>query len=128
MNNEYDYKKISHALRIQFPSAASTRPVVRRDYLGAARGDEEAFAEEEIDENDMAGDDTYMLRTPMMKLWISWEIWPLRTLKMKRWLTPLPPLPNTVDSSARSASSRGLQLRAVPILASRAFLSKPKVT
>ena len=38
VNNEYDYKKISHALRIQFPSAASTRPVVRRDYLGAARG------------------------------------------------------------------------------------------
>jgi len=93
VDNEYDYKKISHALRIQFPSAASTRPVVRRDYLGAARGgghqhapmrpkwkpsfqkrqhafaaetedddtlvDEEAFAEEEIDENDMAGDDTY---------------------------------------------------------------------
>ena len=128
VNNEYDYKKISHALRIQFPSAASTRPVVRRDYLGAALGDEEAFAEEEIDENDMAGDEIYMLRTPMMKLWISWEIWPLGTLKMKRWLTPLPPVPNTVDSSARSASSRGLQLRAVPILASRAFLSKPKVT
>ena len=93
VNNEYDYKKISHALRIQCPSAASTKPVVRRDYLGAARGgghqqspvrskwkpnfsrrqhalaaevedddthvDEEAFAEEDADEYDMAGDEIY---------------------------------------------------------------------
>ena len=37
VNNEYDYKKVSHALRIQFPSAIS-RPVARRDYLGAGKG------------------------------------------------------------------------------------------
>ena len=37
VNNEYDYKKVSHALRIQFPSVIS-RPVARRDYLGAGKG------------------------------------------------------------------------------------------
>ena len=37
VNNEYDYKKVSHALRIQFPSQLA-RPVIRKDYLGAGRG------------------------------------------------------------------------------------------
>ena len=38
VNNEYDYKKVSHALRIQFPNVTSTRPVVRKDFLGTGRG------------------------------------------------------------------------------------------
>ncbi|CAJ1410941.1 unnamed protein product [Effrenium voratum] len=36
VNNEYDFKKIAHAMRIQFPSIAG-KPVHRRDYLGAGR-------------------------------------------------------------------------------------------
>ncbi|CAJ1448790.1 unnamed protein product, partial [Effrenium voratum] len=36
VNNEYDCKKIAHAMRIQFPSIAG-KPVHRRDYLGAGR-------------------------------------------------------------------------------------------
>ena len=36
VGNEYDLKKVSHALRIQYPSA-SGKPVPRRDYLGVAR-------------------------------------------------------------------------------------------
>lgn len=38
VNNDYDYKKVSHALRIQFPNAASTKAVIRKDYLGVGRG------------------------------------------------------------------------------------------
>jgi hypothetical protein len=38
VNNEYDFGKISHAMRIQFPNAAG-KVVQRKDYLGAsARG------------------------------------------------------------------------------------------
>ena len=37
VGNEYDFKKVSHALRIQFPQI-SGKPVFRRDYLGCARG------------------------------------------------------------------------------------------
>ena len=38
VNNEYDFGKISHAMRIQFPNAAG-KAVQRKDYLGAsARG------------------------------------------------------------------------------------------
>ena len=126
VNNEYDYKKISHALRIQFPSAASTRPVVRRDYLGAARGgghqqspvrpklkpnfprrqhvlaaevedddtrvDNEAFAEEDADEYDTAGDETYAAYSDDDALEnLMGDLWHPRTSKMKRWLMPLPP-------------------------------------
>ena len=36
VNNEYDFKKISHALRIQFPNATG-KAVFRRDYLGCGR-------------------------------------------------------------------------------------------
>ncbi|CAJ1330013.1 unnamed protein product [Effrenium voratum] len=36
VNNEDDFKKIAHAIRIQFPSIAG-KPVHRRDYLGAGR-------------------------------------------------------------------------------------------
>ena len=36
VNNEYNYRKVSHALRIQFPTAMN-RPVMRKDYLGAGR-------------------------------------------------------------------------------------------
>ena len=36
VNNEYDFKKIAHALRIQYPTC-SGKPVHRRDYLGCAR-------------------------------------------------------------------------------------------
>ena len=36
VNNEYDFKKISHALRIQYPNCTG-RPVIRRDYLGCGR-------------------------------------------------------------------------------------------
>ena len=31
-NSEYGFKKVSHALRIQFPNAIQ-RPVIRKDYL-----------------------------------------------------------------------------------------------
>eukprot|EP00435_Cladocopium_sp_Y103_P058473 s1160_g20.t1 len=37
VGNEYDFKKVSHALRIQFPQI-SGKPVYRRDYLGCGRG------------------------------------------------------------------------------------------
>ena len=37
VGNEYDFKKISHALRIQYPQATG-KPLARRDYLGASRG------------------------------------------------------------------------------------------
>eukprot|EP00434_Breviolum_minutum_P011223 symbB.v1.2.009904.t1/scaffold605.1/size182108/4 len=37
VNSEYNYKKVTHALKMQFPNLIQ-RPVVRRDYLGAARG------------------------------------------------------------------------------------------
>ena len=43
VNNDYDYKKISHALRMQYPTAASTRAVVRRDFLGSNRGGSTPF-------------------------------------------------------------------------------------
>lgn len=36
VNNEYDFKKVSHALRIQYPTAG-TRPVMRKDFLGSGR-------------------------------------------------------------------------------------------
>ena len=36
VGNDYDFKKIGHALRIQFPNSAS-KPVHRRDYLGCGR-------------------------------------------------------------------------------------------
>ena len=36
VGNEYDFKKVSHALRIQYPQA-SGKPASRRDYLGASR-------------------------------------------------------------------------------------------
>ena len=36
VNNEYNYRKVSHALRIQFPTTMN-RPVMRKDYLGAGR-------------------------------------------------------------------------------------------
>ena len=36
VNNEYDFKKVSHALRIQYPTAG-TRPVMRKDFLGCGR-------------------------------------------------------------------------------------------
>lgn len=36
VNSEYNYKKVSHALRIQFPTTMN-RPVLRKDYLGAGR-------------------------------------------------------------------------------------------
>ena len=36
VGNDYDFKKIGHALRIQFPNLAS-KPVHRRDYLGCGR-------------------------------------------------------------------------------------------
>ncbi|CAE7722529.1 GIP, partial [Symbiodinium necroappetens] len=36
VNNEYDFKKIAHALRIQYPTC-SGKPVHRRDYLGCGR-------------------------------------------------------------------------------------------
>ena len=36
VGNEYDYKRVSHALRIQYPNAVS-RPIYRKDYLGAGR-------------------------------------------------------------------------------------------
>ena len=36
VGNEYNFEKISHALRLQFPQA-SGKPVVRRDYLGCGR-------------------------------------------------------------------------------------------
>ena len=37
VNSEYNYKKVTHALKMQFPNLIQ-RLVVRRDYLGAARG------------------------------------------------------------------------------------------
>ena len=37
VGNEYDFKKVSHALRIQYPAVMS-RPVQRRDLLGSGRG------------------------------------------------------------------------------------------
>jgi hypothetical protein len=43
VNNEYDFKKVSHALRIQFPNAIQ-RPVIRKDYLGAGRGSQPLHA------------------------------------------------------------------------------------
>eukprot|EP00435_Cladocopium_sp_Y103_P062124 s1878_g23.t1 len=43
VNNEYDFKKVSHALRIQFPNAIQ-RPVIRKDYLGAGRGSQPVHA------------------------------------------------------------------------------------
>ena len=36
VGNEYDFKKIGHALRIQYPNCAG-KPVFRKDYLGAGR-------------------------------------------------------------------------------------------
>ncbi|CAE7766366.1 GIP, partial [Symbiodinium sp. CCMP2456] len=36
VNNEYDFKKIAHALRIQYPTC-SGKPVFRKDYLGCSR-------------------------------------------------------------------------------------------
>ena len=36
-NNTYEFQKIAHAMRIQFPNSAG-KPVVRRDYLGARGG------------------------------------------------------------------------------------------
>ena len=36
VNNEYDFRKISHALRIQY-STGSGKPVYRRDYLRCGR-------------------------------------------------------------------------------------------
>ena len=42
VNNEYDFKKISHALRIQYPSC-SGKPVHRRDYLGCGRSSSSAL-------------------------------------------------------------------------------------
>ena len=36
VNNEYNFKKISQALRIQYPNCTG-RPVMRRDYLGCGR-------------------------------------------------------------------------------------------
>ena len=36
VNNEYDFKKIGHALRIQYPTC-SGKPVYRKDYLGCHR-------------------------------------------------------------------------------------------
>ena len=38
VNNKYDYKKVSHGFRIQFPNVQSTRAVPRKDYLGVGRG------------------------------------------------------------------------------------------
>ena len=37
VGNEFNYKKVSQALRIQYPTLAQTRPVQRKDYLGAGR-------------------------------------------------------------------------------------------
>ena len=37
VGNEYDLKKVSHALRIQYPNCQG-KPVHRRDYLGCGRG------------------------------------------------------------------------------------------
>ena len=37
VGNDYDLKKVSHALRIQFPTC-SGKPVHRKDYLGCGRG------------------------------------------------------------------------------------------
>lgn len=90
VNNEYDYKKVSHALRIQFPSQLA-RPVIRKDYLGATRSgghpprsqwksfrkprqvlavedendgfeieDEEALQVDDVFEDDDAFDETYV--------------------------------------------------------------------
>ena len=36
VNNEYDFKKIGNALRIQYPTC-SGKPVFRKDYLGCSR-------------------------------------------------------------------------------------------
>ena len=37
LTNEYNLKQIGHALRIQYPNA-SNKPVLRRDFIGASRG------------------------------------------------------------------------------------------
>ena len=36
VNNEYDFKKIGNALRIQYPTC-SGKPVFRKDYLGCSQ-------------------------------------------------------------------------------------------
>ena len=41
-NNEYDLVKIGHAMRMQFPNAAG-KQVMRKDYLGASRGQQVPF-------------------------------------------------------------------------------------
>ena len=72
VGNEYDFKKVTHALRIQYPNAIP-RPVMRRDFLGAGRAAatsvqsklrfrgsqkiKQVLATEDVDENDIAPDD-----------------------------------------------------------------------
>ena len=72
VGNEYDLKKISHALRIQYPNTIP-RPVLRKDFLGTGRTTatsvhsklrfkgsqkiKQVLASEDIDENDPAFDD-----------------------------------------------------------------------
>ena len=41
VGNDFNYKKVSQALRIQYPTLAQTRPVQRKDYLGAGRSSQQ---------------------------------------------------------------------------------------
>ena len=72
VGNEYDFKKVAHALRIQYPNAIP-RPVMRRDFLGAGRTGaasiqskmrfkgshkiKQVLAVDDADENDIAPED-----------------------------------------------------------------------
>ncbi|CAK9071730.1 unnamed protein product [Durusdinium trenchii] len=78
VGNEYDFKKISHALRIQYPQATG-KPLARRDYLGASRGSRsfndgppqsrykwkmtqkaQIFYEDEVPEDDEPADEAFV--------------------------------------------------------------------